>query len=108
MQRPLWASTGVKNDAYSDTLYVDNLAAPHTVNTMPPATLDAVADHSKVVPGSAEDDPSEVLAALADAGVDMSKVTADLLSAGIDQFTDALTGLLDGIEKARTAAKDAS
>ncbi len=45
VQRPLWASTGVKNPDYPDTLYVDNLVAPHTVNTMPPATLAAVADH---------------------------------------------------------------
>jgi transaldolase len=104
VQRPLWASTGVKNEDYPDTLYVDNLVAPHTVNTMPMATLEACADHSKAVPGSAEEDPSEVLTALKDAGIDMAQVTDDLLSAGIDQFVDALDGLLDGIEKARKAA----
>jgi transaldolase len=104
VQRPLWASTGVKNEAYPDTLYVDQLVAPHTVNTMPMATLQACADHSSAVPGSAEEDPSEVLAALKDAGIDMNQVTDDLLDAGIDQFVDALDGLLEGIEKARSAA----
>jgi transaldolase/glucose-6-phosphate isomerase len=104
VQRPLWASTGVKNPDYPDTLYVDGLVAPHTVNTMPLATLNAAADHSNVVPGSAEEDPTEILAALAAAGVDMSEVTAQLLSEGIDQFVDALDGLLAGIESARQAA----
>ena len=58
VQRPLWASTGVKNPAYPDTLYVDQLIAPHTVNTMPLATLNAVADHG-TVPGATARDRSE-------------------------------------------------
>jgi transaldolase len=103
-QRPLWASTGVKNPDYPDTLYVDNLVAPHTVNTMPMATLDACADHSQPVLRSAEQDPSQVLAELKAAGIDMTAVTDQLLTAGIKQFEDAMTSLLDGIEKARKAA----
>ena len=55
VQRPLWASTGVKNPAYPDTLYVDELIAPYTVNTMPLATLNAVADHGKVAGATARD-----------------------------------------------------
>ena len=58
VQRPLWASTGVKNPAYPDTLYVDQLIAPHTVNTMPLATLNAVADHGTVPGATAEIDPT--------------------------------------------------
>ena len=104
VQRPLWASTGVKNPDYPDTLYVDGLVAADVVNTMPLATLNAAADHSNAVPGSAEEDPTEILAALKDAGIDMSAVTDQLLSDGIDQFVDALDGLLAGIESARQAA----
>jgi transaldolase/glucose-6-phosphate isomerase len=104
VQRPLWASTGVKNPDYPDTLYVDGLVAPHVVNTMPLATLEAAGDHSNAVPGSAEEDPTEILAALESAGVDMSEVTDQLLSDGIDQFVDALDGLLAGIDSARQAA----
>jgi transaldolase/glucose-6-phosphate isomerase len=104
VQRPLWASTGVKNPDYSDTMYVDQLVAPDTVNTMPLATLNAAADHSNLIPGSAEEDPTEVLAALAQAGIDMSAVTDQLLADGIKQFEDAMNGLLDGIDSAREAA----
>src|SRR5438067_9316383 len=72
VQRPLWASTGVKNPAYPDTMYVDGLVAPETVNTMPMATLMAAGDHAEVQPGrnTAELDPTEDLKALADAGID--------------------------------------
>ena len=58
VQRPLWASTGAKNPHYPDTMYVDGLVAPHTVNTMPMATLLAAADHSEVTGPTADEDPS--------------------------------------------------
>jgi transaldolase/glucose-6-phosphate isomerase len=103
VQRPLWASTGVKDPKYSDTLYVDGLVAPHTVNTMPLDTLQAVADHGKVegVPGA--DDPAADLQALADAGVDMVDVTDQLLVEGIDKFITPMVKLLAGIESKREA-----
>ena len=104
VQRPLWASTGVKNPEYPDTLYVDGLVAPHTVNTMPLATLNATADHGNARPGSAEEDPKAILDALTEAGVDMTAVTDTLLTDGIKLFEDAMNGLLDGIESARQAA----
>jgi transaldolase len=104
VQRPLWASTGVKSPDYPDTLYVTELVAPHTVNTMPMATLKATADHGQPVPHSAEQDPAEVLAALGKAGIDMSAVTEQLLTDGIKQFEVAMDGLLAGIDKAREAA----
>jgi transaldolase/glucose-6-phosphate isomerase len=103
-QRPLWASTGTKNPAYSETLYVDNLVAPDTVNTMPMKTLLAVAERGKIDPGSADRDPSAELKALADAGIDMTDVTATLLEQGIAAFVTPMNKLLAGIESARQAA----
>ncbi|HET8977857.1 MAG TPA: transaldolase [Solirubrobacteraceae bacterium] len=99
VQRPLWASTSVKNDRYPDTMYVDNLVAPHTVNTMPLQTLKDFGDHGTVSGPTATHDPSEDLEALARAGVDMSEVTDELLADGVSQFEDAMTRLLDGIKE---------
>jgi transaldolase / glucose-6-phosphate isomerase len=101
VQRPLWASTGTKNPSYSDVKYVEGLVAPHTVNTMPLATMMAFADHGKVTGPTAEHDPSEALKALADAGIDMKQVTDELLVDGVKQFEDAMNGLLAGIEEER-------
>ncbi len=100
VQRPLWASTGTKNEAYSDTKYVDELVGPHTVNTMPLNTLQAFADHGHISGPTAQHDPSEDLAALAKAGIDMTEVTEELLDDGVTQFIDAMNRLLEGIEKA--------
>ena len=100
VQRPLWASTGVKNPAYPDTMYVDELVGPHTVNTMPLATLEAFADHGHISGPTAQKDPSEDLEALAKAGIDMTEVTDELLADGVTQFEDAMKRLLAGIEKA--------
>jgi transaldolase len=101
VQKPLWASTGVKNPAYPDTKYVDDLVAPHTVSTMPPATLKAFGDHGNLSGPTAQHDPAPALTALADAGVDLAAVTAKLLDDGIAQFEDAMSRLLDGIEEKR-------
>jgi transaldolase len=99
VQRPLWASTGVKNERYPDTMYIDELVAPHTVNTMPLDTLKAVADHGHITGPTATRDPSEDLEALAKAGIDMSEVTDELLVDGVKQFEDAMDRLLDGIKE---------
>jgi transaldolase/glucose-6-phosphate isomerase len=103
VQRPLWASTGTKNPHYPDTMYVDGLIAPHTVNTMPLATLLAVADHGTVPGPTAEQDPTADLAALAQAGIDMNQVTDELLIDGVAQFEEAMSRLLAGIEERRAA-----
>jgi transaldolase / glucose-6-phosphate isomerase len=106
VQRPLWASTGTKNPRYSDTMYVDGLVAPDTVNTMPTTTLLAFAEHGEIRGATADADPAEVqrdLAALADAGVDMRDVTDKLLKDGVEQFSVAMKKLLDGIEQRRQA-----
>jgi len=106
VQRPLWASTGTKNPRYSDTMYVDGLIAPDTVNTMPIPTLMAFGEHGEVNGATADADPAEVerdLQALADAGIDMRDVTDKLLKDGVDQFSVAMKKLLDGIDQRRQA-----
>ncbi len=103
VQRPLWASTGVKNPHYSDTKYVDGLVAPDTVNTMPMPTLIAVADHGEMTGATADQDPAGDLRALADAGIDMNDVTDGLLADGIVAFETSLDGLLAGVEEKREA-----
>jgi transaldolase/glucose-6-phosphate isomerase len=103
VQRPLWASTGVKDPAYPDTMYVDQLVAPHTVNTMPMATLTAAAEHAEVQPGSGAQDPTEDLRALEEAGIDLEEVTAKLLQDGVDKFVTPMEKLLAGIDEKREA-----
>ena len=104
VQRPLWASTGVKNPKYPDTMYVDNLVAPDTVNTMPMATLHAAAEKAEVTGATADQDPSDELKALADAGIDMTDVTQQLLREAIDKFIEPFEELIRGVESAREAA----
>jgi transaldolase len=100
-QRPLWASTGVKNPEYDDTMYVVELVAPGTVNTMPEATLEAVADHG-VIRGDtvrdSYDDAHEVLHRLAEAGIDYDDVVEQLEREGVQKFEDSWQGLLDSVK----------
>jgi len=103
LQRPLWASTGVKDPAYPDTKYVDGLVAPTTVNTMPMDTLLAAAERAQPDPGSADRDPAPVLDALADAGIDMTDVTDTLLRDGIAKFVEPFDKLITGVESIREA-----
>jgi transaldolase / glucose-6-phosphate isomerase len=99
----LWASTGVKNPKYPDTMYVDELVGPHTVSTMPMATLHAFADHGRVHGPTADHDPSDDLKALREAGIDLDQVTEELLVEGVQQFEDAMKRLLAGIDQHRSA-----
>ena len=103
VQRPLWASTGVKNPKYPDVMYVDELAGPETVNTMPMDTLKAAADHSEATASRVDRDPSADLAALAAAGIDLDEVTDKLLSDGVAAFVTPMEKLLAGIESKRKA-----
>ena len=93
-QRPLWASTGTKNAAYSDVLYVEQLIAPGVVNTMPQATLDAFADHGTTRPTLQDADPDDLLARLARADVDLERITTDLEREGVESFNDSYRELL--------------
>src|SRR3954453_16081779 len=104
VQPPLWASTGVKNPAYPETKYVDELVAPDTVNTMPMATLLAAASKAEITGATADQDPSEDLQKLADAGIDLDDVTHVLLDAGIEQFVKAMNDLIAGVEEQREVA----
>jgi transaldolase len=103
VQRPLWASTGVKNPAYPATLYVWGLVGPDTVNTMPLPVLQAAGQEGELTGPTAADDPSGDLEALAAAGIDLEDVTDQLLREGIDAFMVPMQKLLDGIETRRTA-----
>lgn len=105
-QRLLWASTGTKNPAYPDTLYVDELIGPDTVNTMPPATLNAFRHHGmpqERLMGNLEE-ARDVMARLAAAGIDMNAVTNGLLEDGVRLFDEAYGRLLGAIQRARRAA----
>jgi len=99
-QRPLWASTGTKDPAYSDVLYVEGLIAPGVVNTMPEATLRAFADHGGASAAFDWTDPAidGTLRAAASAGVDLDAVTAQLERDGVRSFCDSYRGLLGCIE----------
>src|SRR5690349_5264332 len=103
IQRPLWASTGVKDPRYPDTMYVDQLVARDTVNTMPLDTLMAEAEHGEPKAGSGEHDPSEEMAKLAEAGIDIDDVTDQLLVEGIAKFITPMVKLMAGIESKREA-----
>ncbi|MBB5831511.1 transaldolase [Brachybacterium aquaticum] len=108
VQRALWASTGVKNPDYSDTLYVDNLIADPTVNTMPEKTLEAAADHSAPAAAlSAESAKTgeQVLASVADAGVDLADVFAVLEREGVEKFEKAWNELIETVSASVEAAR---
>ena len=107
VQRPLWASTGVKNPDYSDTLYVTELVGPNTVNTMPEKTLDAVADHGHVTgdtlsgTGAASQSVFDKLTAV---GIDLDDVFAHLEADGVDKFEKSWQELLDATQGQLDAA----
>lgn len=98
VQRPLWASTSVKNPEYPDTLYVTELAGPYTVNTMPENTLDATIDHGEIhgdsLSGTAED-ARELFARLDTVGVNLAEVWTVLEDEGVEKFVDSWNELLD-------------
>ncbi|HQU37961.1 MAG TPA: bifunctional transaldolase/phosoglucose isomerase, partial [Anaerolineales bacterium] len=106
VQRPLWASTSTKNPAYPDTYYVDNLIGPETVNTIPPATLDAFKDHGKAemtLMRGVEDAQNDI-AQLEAIGISMDVVTKELEDEGIKSFDEAITHLLATIDERRKNA----
>jgi transaldolase len=108
-QRPLWASTGVKNPAYPDTMYVTQLVASDTVNTMPEATLNAVADHAEFGTDtiqSSYEDAATVLQALTRVGVDYEDVMSTLERDGVRKFVDSWNELLSDLRAALCAERD--
>jgi transaldolase/glucose-6-phosphate isomerase len=106
VQRPLWASTSTKNPAYPDTMYVDELIGPGTVNTVPPQTLEAFRDHGKaeVTIFNNLEGARQTLSSLEAQGISMDRVTAELETEGVKSFSDAFTALLRAIEERRSTA----
>lgn len=103
VQRPLWASTGAKNPAYSNTLYVDALTGPDTVNTLPPATLEALLKLDEVDPALTKnvDDARNRLEKLAKLDIDLDAILDELLEKGVESFAKAFEELHTGIESKR-------
>lgn len=99
VQRPLWASTSTKNPAYPDTLYVDSLIGPDTVNTLPDATLEAFADHGTLARtiDADVDGAQRAWAAVAEAGVDLDDVAVTLEREGVDSFRKSFDELLGAL-----------
>jgi transaldolase len=108
VQRPLWASTGAKNPAYPDTLYVDELIGRDTVNTLPDATLDAFVDHGTVARRVDADvgDAEAVWAKLPQVGVDMDEVADQLEREGVASFAAAFDELIEALEQKATSLKN--
>ena len=104
-QRLLWASTSSKNPAYKDTIYIEELIGRDTVNTVPPATLDAFRDHGVVIADTIEKDlpgAEAVFAALKEQGVRIDEIMDKLVEDGVKLFSDAFDKLLGAIEKQRS------
>ena len=107
-QRPLWASTGVKNPDYSDTMYVTELVVENTVNTMPQKTLEAVKDHGDIRGDQVRphyDDAQQVMKDLAEAGVDYDDVIATLEEEGVEKFVKSWKELLETVRTTLESAK---
>src|SRR5512138_3587857 len=109
VQRPLWASTSTKNPAYPDTLYVDNLVGPETVNTVPPATLEALRDHGRaeVTLTRDLDQAQNAISQIESRGISMDTVTQELEEEGVKAFAEAFTQLLATIDGRRQHAVSA-
>ena len=103
MQRPLWASTGVKKPTYPDTLYVDQLIGPNTVNTVPPSTLAAFRDHGSVAAPLGQNlaEAQAQLDQLASLGLDLEAITQQLQDDGVTAFADSFTALIESVADKR-------
>jgi transaldolase / glucose-6-phosphate isomerase len=103
VQRPLWASTGTKNPAYPDVLYIDQLIGADTVNTAPPNTLDAFRDHGRVraTLDAGLDAAETALLRLKDLGIDLNRISEKLQAEGLAAFLDSFDRLMGGLERKR-------
>jgi transaldolase len=111
VQRPLWASTSTKNPEYSPLLYVDTLIGPHTVNTVPPETLEAIQTGLTDVKRTVENDVDEapkILARLAAVGIDLEGVMEKLIEEGVDKFEKSFETLFEKLDEKRAELAEAS
>jgi transaldolase/glucose-6-phosphate isomerase len=110
VQRPLWASTGVKDPGYPDTKYVDGLIGPSTVNTLPPPTLDAFLDHGTVERTIDADvaNARAVLNSLIEANIDLDEITDVLQTEGVEKFAESFESLMRSIEEKRARLAEGS
>jgi transaldolase/glucose-6-phosphate isomerase len=106
LQRPLWASTSTKNPAYPDTMYVDELIGNHTINTVPPQTLEAFRDHGKVklTIEKGLDQAKKAFSDLESIGISMEKVTQELEEEGVQTFSESYNSLIASVKNRREAA----
>ena len=104
IQRPLWASTGTKNPAYSDLAYIEPLIGLNTVNTMPPNTLKAFQDHGRVASTIEQnvEEAKDTFEVLEKTGIKMEEVTGKLLIDGVNSFAESFGNLLTNIEQKKT------
>lgn len=104
-QRPLWASTSTKNPSYPDLLYVEPLIGPHTVNTVPPETLEAIFDHARPARTIEDgmDQAAGTMERLSAAGIDMDRVMSRLLEEGVEKFEKSFDTLFEKLEEKRAA-----
>ena len=108
-QRLLWASTSTKSPAYKDTMYVEALIGRDTVDTIPPATMDAFRDHGEAIPDAIEQDLAGARAMLAELeqhGISLKEVTDELVTEGVQQFADSFDKLLGAIARQRRMLLD--
>jgi transaldolase len=105
LQKPLWASTSTKDPSLPDTYYVDNLIGPHTVNTVPPQTLEAFNDHGRVAATLEQgvDEAQATLDRLAEVGIDLTAVTDQLEVEGVKAFSESFASLRREIDRKRAA-----
>ncbi len=101
VQRLLWASTGTKNPSYSDVMYVDELVGPDTVNTMPPQTIEACADHCDIQDRieTGLDGAHQLFDSLSEIGIDLDQVMLELQTEGVDKFVQPFTALLNSLQE---------
>ncbi|MBV8353729.1 MAG: bifunctional transaldolase/phosoglucose isomerase, partial [Candidatus Eremiobacteraeota bacterium] len=102
VQRPLWASTSTKNPNYPDLMYVETLVGEHTVNTIPPNTMDALLNHGKVTADTVKSDVAgahKVFADLKAAGISMDKITSELTVEGVKSFAESFNTMLEAIDE---------
>ena len=108
VQRPLWASTSTKNPKYHDLMYVETLVGPHTVNTIPPQTYDALLDHGKIMADTVTSDIAgahKIFDDLKKAGISMDKITEQLTVEGVQSFAESFNKMLEAIgEKQKSLA----